>query len=74
MVVEIEPRRERCAGAGESYRTVAKLRFQAIECCMQVTEKRRVLRVDLICIHGHDSDVVMFAFDRPGQGTLLHGW
>src|SRR5690349_12725450 len=27
---------------------------------MQVIEKRRVLRVDLICIHGHDGDVVVF--------------
>jgi hypothetical protein len=42
-----------------------KLRFEAIECCMQVTEERRVLRVDLICIHSHDGDVVVFALDRP---------
>src|SRR5262245_55658861 len=36
--------------------------------CMQVAEERRVLCVDLICIHGHDGDVIVFALDPPRHG------
>jgi hypothetical protein len=32
---------------------------------MEIGEERRVLRIDLVGIHGHDRDVVMLPLDLP---------
>ena len=39
--------------------------IEAIERGMKIGKERRVLRIDLVGIHGHDRDVVMFPFDLP---------
>jgi hypothetical protein len=76
VVIEIEPRREHRRGTGENNRTVAELRFKAIEGGMQVIEERRILRIDLVRIHGRDGDMIMFALDGPRHGDYsltVHG-
>jgi hypothetical protein len=64
-MVQVEARREHFARPGQNDGTVIELGFETIERGMKIGKERRVLRIDLVGIHGHDRDVVMFPFDLP---------
>jgi hypothetical protein len=71
VVVQVEARREHIARPGQNNAAVIELGFEAIERRMKIGKERWVLRIDLVCIHGHDGNVVVFALNRPGHGTFL---
>lgn len=51
-----------------------ELGFETIKSGMKIGKERRVLRIDLVSIHGHDGDMVVFPFDLPSMATLPCGF
>jgi len=72
-MIQVEARREPFARPRENDGTIIELGFEPIERGMEIGKERRVLRIDLVGIHGHDRDVVMFPFDLPGHANAPLG-
>src|SRR6516225_1889512 len=66
VMIEVEPGCEDRTGPGQHDRTIVELRLKTIEGRVEIGEEGRILRIDLVGVHGHDSHMRVPALDDPG--------